>query len=50
MNFGSKKTYNRPELFVHGNVEQVTQNVFKIGTGDTFGQPQIDVSDSLASR
>lgn len=30
-----KKQYETPALIVHGSVEQITQNVFKLGTGDT---------------
>lgn len=32
----SKQPYSAPTLIVHGSVEEITQNVFHFGRGDTW--------------
>ncbi len=44
-----KKIYVAPVLSVHGSVEQVTQNVFTVGTTDSF-QAEHHVQVNLASK
>lgn len=44
-----KKIYVAPVLSVHGSVEQVTQNVLKVGTTDSF-QAESHIQVNLASK
>ena len=44
-----KKIYIAPVLSVHGSVEQVTQNVLKVGTTDAF-QAESHILINLGSK
>ena len=36
----AKKTYETPTLTCHGQVEEITQATYRVGTGDVFTQQQ----------
>ena len=42
-----KKTYEAPTLTLHGNVEDITQSTWHVGSGDAFMQ-QNNLPDCLA--